>query len=272
MRDAAIGIFDSGVGGLSVFREVRALLPGEDLVYLADQANVPYGSRSLNEVRSFSEGAARFLLERGAKLVVVACNTASGAALHHLRALFPASPFVGMEPAVKPAAQESRNGAIGVLATPGTFQGTLFDRVVDRFARGVRVHAQTCPGLVEAVEEGLVDSPELRRLLAEHLEPLLRQEIDTLVLGCTHYPFALPAIRATVGPNVQVIDPAPAVARQVRRVLEEQGLLTLKEEGAVSYLTTGEPARFARCLELLLGQAAPVTPVSWAGGELTAKS
>ncbi|MBI5442205.1 MAG: glutamate racemase, partial [Deltaproteobacteria bacterium] len=202
MRRTAIGIFDSGVGGLSVLREVRRLLPGERVLYFADQANVPYGHRPLKQVRRFSEEISRFLVARGAKVVVVACNTASGAALYHLREVFPAIPFVGLEPAVKPAAQRSRTKTIGVIATPGTFQGELFHRVVERFAGDVRVLAEACPGLVEQIEAGAVDSPVTRSLLERCLAPLLAEGIDSLVLGCTHYPFARAVMGSIAGPHV----------------------------------------------------------------------
>lgn len=269
MPSRPIAVFDSGVGGLSVLREVRRLLPGEDLLYLADQAHVPYGPRDPMEVRALCDGITRFALARDAKLVVVACNTASGAALHHLRAVFPQVPFVGMEPAVKPAAQASRTGAVGVLATPGTFQGQPFCRVVERFAQGVRVCVATCPGLVEAVERGETSGPEVRRIVAAAVAPLLEERIDALVLGCTHFPFALEAIREVCGPGVEVIDPAPAVARQVRRMLEERGLLApVARAGSVRWLTTGPPERLAALLAGLWGEAGEVEAVRWDGDGL----
>ena len=160
MNDQPIGIFDSGVGGLSILREIRLVLPHEDLLYFADQAHVPYGARSLEEVRDFSEGITSFLLEQGAKLIVVACNTASAASLYYLRNRFPDTLFVGMEPAVKPAAESTLNGVVGVLATPATFQGELFASVVERFAEGVTILSQTIPGLVERIESGQIDYDE----------------------------------------------------------------------------------------------------------------
>ena len=149
---APIGIFDSGVGGLSVLRAVRQALPQEALIYLADQAHVPYGPRPVEQVRTFAEGITRYLLSQGAKLIVVACNTASAAALHSLRQAFPELPFVGMEPAVKPAAEHTQTGVVGVLATPATFQGALYASVIERFASGVTVLQDTCPGLVMEIE------------------------------------------------------------------------------------------------------------------------
>jgi glutamate racemase len=214
-----IGVFDSGVGGLSVLREIRAQIPAAHLLYFADQAHVPYGPRPLEEVRAFAEEITRFLLAQGAQGIVVACNTASAAALHSLRAQFPQVPFVGMEPAVKPAAEHTRTGVVGVLATPATFQGALYASVLERFAQGVTVMQDTCPGLVGQIEQGALESAETRQILEKALRPMLARGMDTVVLGCTHYPFAIPLIQQIVGDSVRVIDPAPAVARQVRRVL-----------------------------------------------------
>ncbi len=220
---AAIGLFDSGVGGLSVARELLAQLPAHPLVYVADQIHAPYGERSLAEIQRLSLAIARFLMGQGAGVIVVACNTASAAALHELRRSFPGVPFVGMEPAVKPAAERTRRRQVGVIATPATFQGQLFASVVDRFAAGVTVHTQICPALVPLVEAGAVDTAEARDRLEEYLRPLLAAGIDELVLGCTHYPFLRPIIDDIVGPGVEVIDPAPAVARQAGRVFGGAG-------------------------------------------------
>ncbi|HET7010302.1 MAG TPA: glutamate racemase [Anaerolineales bacterium] len=241
MASPCIGLFDSGIGGLSILREVRRLLPAEDLVYVADQAHVPYGSRPKEEVRSFSEAITRFLIDRQAKLVVVACNTASAVALHPLRRTFPQVPFVGMEPAVKPAAQATRSGVVGVLATPATFQGELFASVVERFAAGVRVVEQTAPGLVEQIEAGDLDGPVTRGIVDRALRPLLEQGADAIVLGCTHYPFVIPLIQELAGPNVQVIDPSPAIARQTQRLLAEKRIAADGvEPGRVVLYTSGD--------------------------------
>jgi len=181
-----VGIFDSGVGGLSVLIALNNQLPGESIIYLADQAHVPYGPRTMADVQTFSEEITRYLLSKGAKLVVVACNTASAAALQYLRIAFPEIPFVGMEPAVKPAAEHTHSGVVGVLATPATFQGALYASVVERFASGVRVLQHTCPGLVAQVEKGEFDSPETYRILEDALTPMMLQGIDTVVLGWAH--------------------------------------------------------------------------------------
>jgi len=247
-------------------------LPGESLLYLADQAHVPYGPRPLEEVRFFSEAITRFLLSQGARLVVVACNAASAAALHYLRQTFPEVPFVGMEPAVKPAAERTQSGVVGVLATPATFQGALYASVVERFAQDVTLLQHTCPGLVAQIEAGRLDAPETRRILEGALLPMLDRGIDTVVLGCTHYPFVIPLIQDIVGPGVRVIDPAPAVARQVGRVLDAIGQLASTEDlksfqeplrSPTRFYTSGDPSALAALLPLLIGESAPVTPLVW---------
>lgn len=266
-----IGIFDSGVGGLSVLRAIHRQLPHESIIYLADQANVPYGSRSLEQVRQFSERITRFLLKQNAKIIVVACNTASAAALIYLRQVFPNVSFVGMEPAVKPAAESSQSGVVGVLATPATFQGALYASVIERFAQGVTVLQHTCPGLVTQIEAGHLDTEETRAILLDALQPMIAQGIDTIVLGCTHYPFVIPIIQEIVGPKVNVIDPAPAVARQVERVLTSNNLLQENSQtGLVQYITTADPQIMKALLPMLIGETADVACVSWnSDNELT---
>ncbi|MBW8012008.1 MAG: glutamate racemase [Chloroflexi bacterium] len=268
--DAPIGIFDSGVGGLSILRAIRQQLPDEDILYLADQAHVPYGLRSLLEVRAFSTGITRYLLEQDVKLIVVACNAASAAALRYLRATFPDIPTVGMEPAVKPAAEQTNSGVVGVLATPATFQGELYASVIERFAQGVTVLQHTCPGLVDEIEAGRVNGVETRRILEHAVQPMLAQGLDTVVLGCTHYPFVIPLIQEIVGTDVRVIDPAPAIARQTARLLDQFELRsTSSDAGKTRYLTTGNPIMFASLLDGLLGESGEVWQVSW-GKEITA--
>jgi len=248
-----IGVFDSGVGGLSVWREIVHRLPHEDIVYLADQAHVPYGSRRLSEVQALSADIARFLLDEGAKIIVVACNTASAAALHSLRRTFPAVPFVGMEPAVKPAVERTGSGVVGVIATPATFQGELFASLIARYAGDTRVLTQVCPGLVEAVEAGALDTLETEGLLRACLKPLVEAGVDQLVLGCTHYPFLRPVIERVVGPGVAVIDPASAVARQTAQVLVQRGLGADRDRaGAHLFCTSGDVAAFAAMIKRLL--------------------
>jgi glutamate racemase len=264
-----IGVFDSGVGGLSVLRSMREQMPEEAFIYLADQAHVPYGPRPLEQVRAFSEGITRYLLDQGAKLIVVACNTASAAALHYLREGFPAVPFVGMEPAVKPAAEHTRSGVVGVLATPATFQGALYASVVERFANGVTVLQDACPGLVAQIEKGNLEGPETHSILEAALAPMLGRGIDTVVLGCTHYPFVIPLIEQICGEGVRVIDPAPAVARQVRRVREAGGTkLTADEMGGARYCTTGRAESFGQLLMRLVGEQGEVRALTWSDDDL----
>lgn len=220
MPDARpVAIYDSGLGGLSVLRAVRDRLPDESILYFADQANVPYGEKDLPTLRRTAEAVMRYLIAREAKLIVFACNTISAAALHEMRDAFPGMPIVGMEPAVKPAAEETQTRRVAVIATEATFQGKLFASVVERFAAGVTVFERPCPGLVEMIEAGDTDSPVLLSRLHAWLDPLVAEDIDRLVLGCTHYPLARDAIRQVVGPKVTIIDPAPAIARQIERVL-----------------------------------------------------
>jgi glutamate racemase len=274
-----VGIFDSGVGGLTVLRAIHQLMPDEPLLYLADQANVPYGSRSLDEVRQFSQAITSYLLAEGAKLVVVACNTASAAALKYLRKVFPEVPFVGMEPAVKPAAENTRSGVVGVLATPATFQGELYASVVERFGSGVKLLQHTCPGLVAQIEKGQLESEETRHILEDALIPMLAQGIDTVVLGCTHYPFVIPLIQRITGPYVRVIDPSPAVARQVQRLLvansladveSPAGQVRLKEPlQLLRFLTTADPLCLESLLPKLLGVSYLVEGVRWAYNKLS---
>jgi glutamate racemase len=252
-KSSCIGVFDSGVGGLSVWREIVRQLPREDVLYLADQAHVPYGSRSLEEVRGFSESVTRFLLEQGAKVIVVACNAASAASLHHLRKLFPRTPIVGMEPALKPAVERTKTGVVGVLATRATFQGELFASLMERYSHDVRVVTQVGEGLVEVVEAGAWNLRETEYLLMECLQPLVAAGADQLVLGCTHYPFLRPVIKRIVGNKLAVIDPAPAVARQVARVLSYLNLQTDHQRmGDHIFCSSGDVAHFATMIERML--------------------
>ncbi len=262
--NSPIGIFDSGVGGLSVLRALREQMSAEDVIYFGDQGHVPYGARPMEQIQSFSEGITRFLLVQGAKLIVVACNTASAAALKYLRERFAEVPFVGMEPAVKPAAETTQTGRVGVLATPATFQGALYASVVERFGNGVELFQHTCPGLVALIEKGDLDSSAARGILEDALLPMLDKNIDTVVLGCTHYPFVIPLIQQIAGEKVRVIDPAPAVARQVRRMLEARGLAHKSDErGRVEFYTSGDAAEMRSMLPVLLGEAGEPKPVQW---------
>ncbi|MFV1949927.1 MAG: glutamate racemase [Anaerolineales bacterium] len=267
----AIGIFDSGVGGLSVLREIRDQYPGEDLIYIADQIHVPYGTRSRQQVLEYSEGIIRFLIREDVKIIVLACNTASAVALADLRKKYTVLPFVGMEPAVKPAAEETSTGVVGVLATPATFQGDLYASTVEKFARGVKVLQDTCPGLVDQIELGKIDHPRTREILQKALDPMLKQNVDKVVMGCTHYPFVIPIIKEIVGTQVRVIDPAPAVARQTGRLLESYSLEANGEHGSVAFLSTGDPVKLAENISDLIGIKTIVGELQWVNGELSRK-
>ena len=235
-----VGIFDSGLGGLSVAREIRGRLPSEPLLYFADTAYCPYGGRPLEEIRARSVAAAEELLRRGAKVIVVACNTASGAALEALRERFD-TPIVGLEPAVKPAAEATRSRQVGVLATEATLRTERFERLLRDHADDVRVHALPGPGLVELVEAGKLTGEEVSATLEPLLRPLLDAGVDHLVLGCTHYPFLREAIAELAGGSVVVVDSGEAVARQLERVLAGNGLRGEGEGGALRLLTTADP-------------------------------
>ncbi len=254
---AAIGVFDSGVGGLSVLREIVRQMPYQEVLYFADTAHVPYGDRPVAEIRAFAQAITAFLIKQGAQVIVVACNTASAAALHDLRRRF-SVPIVGMEPAVKPAAALSRNGRVGVIATRTTFQGKLFADLVARFAQGTTVHTRACPGLVELVEAGRLCGTEAETQVRRCLAPLLAAGVDSLVLGCTHYPFLRPVIERVVGPDVTILDPAPAVARQTGRVLARLGGLRDKGRGRVTYFTSGEATLLAAQVRRLVAIPGPV--------------
>lgn len=250
---APIGLFDSGIGGITVLRELQRLLPAEQFLYLADQARCPYGPRPAEELRAIAAACATWLIERNTKLVVVACNTASAAALADLRHRFPDVPFVGMVPPVKPAAIHTRSRVVGVLATPATIAGDLLRDVVNRWSGGVRVIEQPCPGLVEQIEAGMLDAPGTMELLHHYVTPLLAAGADTIVLGCTHYPLLLPHLQRIAGDNVLLLDAAPAVASRVMQVLVERRLARPESApaGTLTYATTGDPAALARQIEHL---------------------
>jgi glutamate racemase len=275
----AIGVFDSGVGGLSVLRHLRKEYPQENLVYFADQAHVPYGSQNIADIQKYSEEITRFLLDRGAKVIVVACNTASAAALNYLRESFPNVPIVGMEPAVKPAALITKTGKVGVLATPATFASPRYSSLMIRFAEEIMVFEDPCVGLVDLIEQGRLEAVETAGLLRDVLQPMLQDGVDTLVLGCTHYPLVLPLINEVVAANsnnasVTIIDPAPAVARQVDRVLTQSEFgAPPSQSGLVRLFTSADTGTLGHLAEHALGEKIPVTEILWENSKLdTARS
>ncbi|KPY74291.1 Glutamate racemase [Pseudomonas syringae pv. syringae] len=249
--DAPVGIFDSGVGGLSVLNEVRQLLPSESLLYLADCGHIPYGEKTPEFIIERCLTIAGFFREQGAKALVVACNTATAAGVSHLRQRYPDWPIVGMEPAVKPAAEATRSGVVGVLATTGTLQSARFAALLDRFANDVRVVTQPCPGLVELIETGDLLSPQIRQLLQHYVEPLLAARCDTIILGCTHYPFLKPLLREMLPESVTLIDTGAAVARQLRRLLARSGLLASGVSRDTVYWSSDIPDNFRKILPFL---------------------
>ena len=244
-----IGLFDSGAGGLSVWKELLKIMPSEDYFYISDAAYCPYGPKSKEMILKSSTAISQFLIERGAEIIVVACNTATAAAISDLRQLFDI-PFVGMEPAVKPAAALTKTGVIGVLATQGTFKGQLYLTTSEKYARRkqVKIIERVGEGLVELVESGNTDSPEAEALVKKYIDPMVEEGADCVVLGCTHYPFLEKVIRRVASDSLQIINPAPAVARRARNLLEKarksrvytsSSDFQLKKEHRITVATTG---------------------------------
>jgi glutamate racemase len=244
-----IALFDSGLGGLSVMREVRELLPQHDLLYFADSAHCPYGPKPIAFVRERSLTIGRWLAGQGAALIVVACNTASSVALEAMRAEI-SMPIVGMEPGLKPAIAATRSGRVGILATSNTLRTARFAALVQRFANGIEVLTQPCPGWVEQVEAGEISGSRTRALVEQYVTPLTAQGADTLVLGCTHYPFLRPLIEEIVDQTVTIIDTGPAVARQVARVAAQHKVGSGRSH--IRCITNGNPAAVAPVMRRLL--------------------
>jgi glutamate racemase len=247
-----IGVFDSGVGGLSVLQEIRRALPNEDLLYVADSGHAPYGDKSRQFIEQRSIAISEFLVSLNVKAIVVACNTATGAAIATLRSRF-SVPIIAMEPAVKPAAALSKSGVIGVLATSRTLASDNFVQLFARYGADVQIVGQACPGLVEQVEAGDLSGPQSRILLERYVLPLLERKADIIVLGCTHYPFLASLIQEIAGPTVAVIDSAAAVARELYRRLDAGYLLAVEARiGTECFWTSGS-----------LAQARPVVSQLW---------
>lgn len=251
-----IGVFDSGVGGLSVLREIRHALPHEDLIYVADSGHAPYGDQPLEFIEGRASTVVRFLLAANVKAITIACNTATVVAVEKLRAWSPV-PIVAIEPAIKPAAGSTKSGIIGVLATRQTLASPSVSRLCAVYGDKVQIHLQACPGLVEQVESADLAGEKSAELVRRYVAPLLDMGVDTLVLGCTHYPFLEPLIRAIAGPHVNIIDPAAAVARELTRQLTTRQLLATRARlGTESFYSSGSSA-----------QAQNVIPRLW-GGDL----
>ncbi|WP_434655706.1 glutamate racemase [Pseudomonas sp. R3-56] len=251
MREAPVGVFDSGVGGLSVLGEIRRLLPNESLLYVGDCGHIPYGEKSPEFIRQRCALIADFFQREGAKALVVACNTATVAGVAELRRDYPDWPIVGMEPAVKPAAAATRSGIVGVLATTGTLQSAKFAALLDRFATDVRVITQPCPGLVELIEAGDLHSSALHQLLQGYVNPLLAAGCDTLILGCTHYPFLKPLLKQMIPAHISLIDTGAAVARQLQRLLAERALLADGPASETQFWSSADPIHLRNILPML---------------------
>lgn len=223
-RENSIGVFDSGVGGTSVWQEIIKLLPFEKTIYLADSKNTPYGTKTRDEIIALSEKNTEYLLQRNCKIIVVACNTATTNAIAHLRTKYEV-PFIGIEPAIKPAALQTKKKAIGILATKGTLSSALFDQTKEKFAKDIAVVEQVGTGLVERIENNQIETKETYALLQKFLQPMIQKNIDHLILGCTHYPYLIPQIKKILPYNVKIIDSGEAVARQTKNILMQTDLL-----------------------------------------------
>lgn len=240
-----IGVFDSGLGGLWILKYLEQELPDYNFIYYADQANLPYGSHTPDEILKFSEKITDFLIAKDCVLVVIACNTATSSSIAYLRDKYPI-PFVGIEPAVKPASENSKTGHIGVLATKVTALGQKLEDNIEKFARNVEVHKVVGYGLVELVEEGKADTDEAESLLRTYILPLMEKDIDQLVLGCTHYAFLLNRIKKIVGDKVNIVDPAPAVVKRAKQLIEENNILPSENKKEPEILTSGSDVEKVR--------------------------
>ncbi len=261
-----IGVFDSGVGGLSVLHHIRQTLPDEDLIYIADSAHVPYGDKSPEYISARSHTLTRFLIEQGAEAIVIACNTATAAAIAGLRNSFDL-PILGMEPAVKPAVAATRSGVVGVLATVGTLESARFAALLEKYAGKVEIVTRGCPGLVEQVELGELNSAKTRDLVERYTTPLLTRGADTLILGCTHYPFLAPLIRKVAGEDITLIDTGAAVARHLQHRLQaELPAISGTPQGEhaaarITFYTTGDAAAASAIASMLLGEQVTALPL-----------
>lgn len=239
MKNNPIGIFDSGIGGTSIWKEIQSLMPYENSIYLSDSKNAPYGEKSDQEIIKLCIKNTELLLKKNCKIIVVACNTATTNAIDYLRGKYPVS-FIGIEPAIKPAALNSKSKKVGVLATKGTLTSALFHSTSQNHAAGIEVIERQGKGLVELIEKGDLDSPDLKQLLEGFLRPMLDKGIDYLVLGCTHYPYLIPILKELLPPYVQIIDSGEAVARQTKTILLKNDLLNdLNIKGNHEFYTNG---------------------------------
>ncbi|MFH2133928.1 MAG: glutamate racemase [Pseudomonadota bacterium] len=258
-----IGVFDSGVGGLSVLQHIREALPEAKLIYVADSGHVPYGGRSAAFIEARAMSLTRFLLKHGAEAIVIACNTATAAAALPLRKQFSKIPFIGMEPAIKPAVAATQSNVVGVLATVGTLESARFAALLEKYGGDVKIVTQGCPGLVELVERGDLHSIEARRLVERYTAPLLAAGADTFILGCTHYPFLAPLIREVVGEQISLIDTGAAVARELKRRVDTElpPRVQLGEVGSETFHSSGDVERATHIVSQLWGKDLVVKPL-----------
>lgn len=262
MTKNPIGVMDSGVGGISVLKHIHALLPHEHLIYFADSAHAPYGNKSQEEIKQRCFAVTDFLIAQDVKAIVVACNTATAAAIAEMRAKYDL-PIIGMEPAVKPAAAASKNGIIGVLATVGTLKSAQFAALLESYGRNVEVVTQGCIGLVECIERGELDTEHTKQLLKQYCAPLLAEGADTIVLGCTHYPFVRELIEQIAGKSVTIIDTGAAVAKQLQHKLNAQSSVNPSIEPAtIQFFTNSQHTQSNEVIETLWGQPAAIQRLS----------
>ena len=265
-----IGVFDSGLGGLSVLRALHQYLPLAEMLYVADSGHAPYGEKDTAHIIARSEYITNFLLEQGAQAIVIACNTATAAAAQHLRARWPDVPIIGVEPGVKPAVTHSPSGRIGVLATPGTLASPKFQQLVERHGRNAEFTLQACPGLAKEIEGGELDTPRLRELVAQFARPLQEAHSDTIVLGCTHYPFVRPLFEQVLGPEVRIIDTSDAVARHVAHLVTELPPCASDSpskpsdavsDGHIRFWSSGNPALLSQIVQRWFNLACAAQPL-----------
>ncbi|MEL0069976.1 MAG: glutamate racemase [Betaproteobacteria bacterium] len=256
-----IGIFDSGIGGISILRAIRNLLPNDDLIYVADSLYLPYGTKTPSWIKQRSIAICKFLERENSNAIVVACNTATGAAISSLRESFNL-PIIGIEPALKPAAESTKTGAVGILATAGTLASDKYDQLKTKFARDLVIINQPCHGMVELIETGNWNSAELKTLASQFLEPMMQASVDKIVLGCTHYPFIRDAIQEIVGNGVELIDPSIPVASELKRRLEIENIINNKlSPGEMRFYVTGERDRFKVIVDKFLNVDAKVNSI-----------
>ncbi|RKR07723.1 glutamate racemase [Maribacter vaceletii] len=258
MSRMPIGIFDSGVGGTSIWKEIESLLPNEDIIYLADSKNAPYGKKSKEEILKLSIKNTEYLLERGCKLIVVACNTATTNAIDYLRKNYKV-PFIGIEPAIKPAALQSESKIVGILATKGTLSSSLFHSTSENHASGIKIIEREGEGLVPLIEKGELQSVELKKLLHRYLQPMLKEGIDYLVLGCTHYPYLIPLIKEIVPEKVKIIDSGEAVAKQTKAILEKNKIVNPSVIKGEHTLYSNVDSNVLKCLAVKEGVTTKVS-------------